>query len=135
MTTTITGEYAFTGTLVIVERAECHMDFGITPAFQRARRADHKTFYCPNQHSNYYPQRSPEEQLRSQLKRSQAAETHLRDQLQSTEYSRRAEKAAKTRLKNRIAAGQCPCCRRTFQNVARHMAGQHPDFSSTEAGS
>lgn len=23
----------------------------------------------------------------------------------------------------------CPCCNRTFQNVARHIAGQHPDYA------
>lgn len=44
------------------------------------------------------------------------------------EHSRRAEKAAKTRIKNRIARGVCPCCKRTFQNLAAHMQTQHPGF-------
>lgn len=40
----------------------------------------------------------------------------------------RAEKAAKTKLKNRIKHGVCPCCTRTFKNLARHMKGQHPEY-------
>jgi hypothetical protein len=27
-----------------------------------------------------------------------------------------------------VANGVCPCCNRTFQNLARHMAGKHPDY-------
>lgn len=28
-----------------------------------------------------------------------------------------------------VGAGVCPCCNRTFKNLARHMAGQHPGFT------
>lgn len=40
-----------------------------------------------------------------------------------------AERGAKTKLKKRAAAGLCPCCNRTLQNLARHMSGQHPGFA------
>jgi hypothetical protein len=33
-----------------------------------------------------------------------------------------------TRIKKRVAAGVCPCCNRSFKDLARHMAGQHPDY-------
>lgn len=33
-----------------------------------------------------------------------------------------------TRAKKRAAAGVCACCKRSFQNVNRHMRTQHPDF-------
>lgn len=35
-----------------------------------------------------------------------------------------------TRLKNRAAAGVCPCCNRTFHQLVRHMAAKHPDFAA-----
>jgi len=57
-------------------------------------------------------------------------EARLRDERDSYKNKARAQKAAKTRLKNRVAAGVCPCCNRTFQNLARHMDHQHPDFKS-----
>lgn len=34
-----------------------------------------------------------------------------------------------TRLKRRAANGVCPCCTRTFADLKRHMANQHPDFT------
>lgn len=44
-----------------------------------------------------------------------------------------AQKGKVTRLKNRAAAGVCPCCNRTFQNLKNHMASQHPTFTKEEA--
>ncbi len=36
--------------------------------------------------------------------------------------------------RERIVSGVCPCCNRTFQNLARHIAGQHPDFAEPAGG-
>ena len=122
----------YTGTLTIVECPGCHMDFGITPNFESARRADHKTFWCPAGCAQSYPGKSEAEKLRDRLRSAEAQLTHTRDQLQATEYQRRAQKGQNTRLKNRIAAGVCPCCNRSFQDLRRHMAGQHPDYTHEE---
>ena len=35
-----------------------------------------------------------------------------------------------TRLKNRASAGVCPCCNRTFKQLAAHMKTKHPKFNS-----
>lgn len=34
----------------------------------------------------------------------------------------------------RIAAGVCPCCRRSFTDLARHMSSQHPDYAGISDG-
>lgn len=47
---------------------------------------------------------------------------------EGAERSASAYKGQATRLRNRIKAGVCPRCNRTFQNLQRHMAGQHPEF-------
>jgi hypothetical protein len=31
-----------------------------------------------------------------------------------------------------VKHGVCPCCKRTFENLARHMKGQHPTFAGAE---
>ena len=64
-----------------------------------------------------------------ELQRERQRHDQTRADRDHIEAKRRGEKAAKTRIKNRIAAGVCPCCNRTFQNLAKHMAGQHPDFT------
>jgi len=122
----------YTGTLSIVECPDCHMDFGVTPQFERARRADHKSFYCPAGHPMSYGQKTEAERLRERLRVTEAQLTHTEDQLQATEYQRRAQKGQVTRLRNRVAAGVCPCCSRSFADLRRHMAGQHPDFAHGE---
>jgi hypothetical protein len=43
-----------------------------------------------------------------------------------------AQKSAKTRIKNRIANGICPCCKRHFANLERHMKNQHGDYANRE---
>lgn len=53
----------------------------------------------------------------------------MTDELRETEARRRGEKAAKTRLKKKVAAGLCPVCRRPFANLMRHMQGQHASYA------
>lgn len=32
------------------------------------------------------------------------------------------------KLKRRVKAGVCPCCKRTFKQLVAHMKHKHPDF-------
>lgn len=115
--------------IVVIECASCSIDFGIGAHFQQERRNDHANFYCPNGHLNHYPQKNEAERLRQQLKWANARADSWKDQAETAEARRRGQKAANTKLKKRIAAGVCPCCRRSFEDLARHIAGQHPDFA------
>lgn len=124
-----------TTTLATNTCTQCGTLYAMPVRMQQERRRDHATFYCPQGHQQYYPGKSDEEKLREQLatanKRIGWAETRAQaaqDQADTAEHRRRAQKAVTTKLKKRIAAGVCPCCRRNFQDLHRHMAGQHPDF-------
>jgi DNA repair exonuclease SbcCD ATPase subunit len=112
------------------------MTFAFPERIVEKRQRDHATFYCPAGHPQCFAGESDVEQLQRQLA---AAKQHAKElgewaDEQRTERKRAerqlaATKAAHTRTKNRIAHGVCPCCNRTFQNLARHMAGQHPDYT------
>ncbi len=119
----------------VLECANCSIDFGIGDLFMKERRKDHATFYCPNGHRNYYPQKNTEEQAiaeRDAARELAARESRRRkaaeDAAKHAEYQRRYAKGQLTKMRKRIANGVCPCCNRTFANLAEHMAGQHPDF-------
>jgi hypothetical protein len=96
----------------------------------------YESIYCPVGHQWRFSGTTRSQQLEAELVRERnrtAAERAKHDQtkaeLRATERRRAAAKGQLTKTKNRIAAGVCPCCNRTFQNLARHMGNQHPEFA------
>lgn len=65
-----------------------------------------------------------ERELESERKRKEWAQQEAK----IAERRRRALKAVVTKTKNRIAHGVCPCCRRNFDNLRRHMQTKHPRY-------
>ena len=103
----------------------------LADSLMKLRERDHKTFYCTVCGTTlHWPNKSDMELLRSQLSRTEDMLDTARADRDLKEHQRRGEKAAKTRIKNRIANGVCPCCRRSFQNLHRHMLNKHPDYAS-----
>lgn len=111
------------------------MAFAVPADFQRRRKEDHKSYHCPAGHGQHYYGKTEAEKQRERAERLQrqveAREADIRFEQRRLESERRAHAATKgtlTKTKKRIANGVCPCCNRSFANVARHMAGQHPDY-------
>jgi len=130
----------FFGKLSVIHCANCGIAFGITTDFEERRRADHKDFMCPNGHSNFYNGESEEEKLRRENQRLTQNRAYLEDQIrnreQQAEYERNRAKAFKghlTRTKKRVSAGVCPCCNRTFKDLARHMETKHQGYAEKES--
>jgi hypothetical protein len=117
--------------------AECGVTFALTVQHDNELRDSHRAFYCPNGHRQWYSQKSEAEKLRDQLevskRREQWANDRAESQRQQAERNARRAAAARgqvTKIKRRVAKGVCPCCNRTFADVARHMESQHPDFAN-----
>lgn len=127
-------------TISIHDCCTCGGPIALTLDQQRSLRKSHKSFYCPMGHEQHFAGKSNEERLKEQLEAANArAEANMararaaEDATQRAEYRERAQKAAKTRIKNRVGKGVCPCCNRSFADLARHMASKHPGFASEEA--
>jgi hypothetical protein len=125
----------FTGTLQILVCGECQIRHAIPAEMYQDRLNNGGNWWCPNGHRLHFAT-TENQKLKQELRQArqsrdwaEAREQATHDQLQATERSLRGHKAAKTRIKNRVANGVCPCCNRSFQNLHRHMAGQHPDFT------
>lgn len=126
-----------TTTLVTEECCTCGVLFAITKdLYDRCQRESGvgtgRAFYCPNGHQQWYVGKSDEQKLRE----AQAELRAERDNAafwKSEEAKRKRElakaKREATALKKRTAAGVCPCCNRSFVQLARHMKGQHPDYA------
>jgi hypothetical protein len=143
-------QFSASTTLAVVECPTCHVTYAIPKSFNESAEeynsAAHPGNYwevcCPFGHSWHYSGLTEEQDLRQRLEAQRNKSARLTAQLDQSEASRRAQKAAATRARNerdrvlkRIRAGVCPCCNRSFKNVERHMASQHPDFQIPEAGS
>lgn len=98
--------------------------------FVLIRRRDHSNFWCAQCGiANCFSGKSDIERLRGKLTTTKDMLNSVRAERDTKEAQRRAEKAAKTKLKQRIANGVCPCCQRSFTNLHSHMQKQHPDFA------
>lgn len=128
-------------TLVEVECGNCITHFAIDDTLQQRCLETGRKFYCPNGHANYYQDdelsrlREEREKLKQEAdnarKRMAWAERQandLNDALVETKKQYAATKGQLTKTRKRIAHGVCPCCNRTFANVARHVTSKHPDF-------
>jgi len=107
--------------------AECGTPIFMTLEMNTHLRNNHSSFYCLNGHRQHYPGESAEEKLRKSL-REKEAEATRREQALVAE--KRLREAAQRDLKNvnaRIKAGVCPCCSRTFKQLAAHMKRKHPE--------
>lgn len=113
--------------LVAHRCGECGVWFGLTEFMLDKRRKDGKSFYCPNGHSRAFRETEAmrlQRQLDDERQRRRAAQ----DLLHAEERSHTATRGHLTRQKKRAANGVCPCCNRTFKQLAAHMKNKHPEY-------
>jgi hypothetical protein len=116
----------------------CGVRYALTEAYRATKATDEATWHCPNGHSLHYPRTESVEQreLREAKEALVCAEQQRDDATRAREWAEsRAKganiaagkaKAAQRRLVARVAYGVCPCCQRTFKQLAAHMKSKHP---------
>lgn len=114
-----------------IECCSCGIVFGVPNFWEESRRKSGRDFYCPNGHCMTFGE-SEADCLRKQLEmekrrtdqaRREASEAHIEAQEAGAKYKR---------IRDRVKNGVCPCCNRTFQNLASHMKTEHPEFGKHE---
>lgn len=113
----------------------CGITYAVPEVWYNQKRNDHTGFYCPNGCSRVFKGESDEDKLRREnqrlVQKRAELEDDIRDRDQKLENERKRSTAFKghvTRIKNRVAAGVCPCCNRSFSNLARHMHTKHSGY-------
>jgi len=94
------------------------------------RESDTHSCYCPTGHKFVYSD-GFEQQLEKERKRLREEQQRLRatrDLLRAEERAHAATKGSLTKVKKRAANGVCPCCKRSFVQLHRHMKAKHPDY-------
>lgn len=110
----------------------CGVWFAIPAEMLRHHKRVGGYHHCPNGHSQGWEKGSEhtrikelEQQLAAEAQRKQAALARENEAIQRAAV---AEKKIALH-KRRVAAGTCPCCKRTFQQLARHMTAKHPTYA------
>lgn len=114
------------------ECPRCGVRFAMPANLIASLRETKATFYCPNGHGQSY-RGSETERLKRELEaaklRVQRAEetamTRLRER-DAAELQVRLTRGKLRAHKQRAANGVCPCCKRSFVQLARHMRTKHP---------
>jgi len=121
----------------------CGIIYGLERAFYEYRSngsasVENRGWHCPNGHSLIVT-KSKADKLQEQLDRErrlrQSAEQNVAyyaDEAKREQRRANGYKGHATRMTKRAKAGVCPCCNRTFQQLARHMATKHPTFTPLE---
>jgi len=118
-------------TLKEVRCCDCAMLFAMTDEFYQHRLGNGRMFYCPAGHAQHFTQRDDElAELKRKTQSLQSQLTYAVTDAERAKRDRTTLKSQLTKTRNRIANGVCPCCNRTFQNVARHMDNKHPEFKA-----
>ncbi len=127
----------FTETVVetfnVVSCYSCGNLFGITSRLYKRVVTDAEgSVFCPACGKESYWRESEDQKrikaLEKKLEWEAVEVTRQKNLRESAEASLRATKGIVTKLKNRVGAGVCPCCNRTFKQLSAHMSNKHPDF-------
>ncbi len=110
-----------------VQCCKCGVWFGIEAEFHKNLRRDKGTFYCTNGHGQSYCENEADK-LRRERDRLQQQLACKNDKIIEQANTIIAYKGQVIKLQKRAKTGTCPCCQRTFTNMARHMQTKHPDF-------
>lgn len=123
-----------------VEVCTCGVLFAAPKQLLDRCRQTGEGFYCPNGHVLVYG--SENEKLKKKLAAEKDARARVQARLDQEQMHSRAMRGVVTKTKNKLAAteqrianGVCPCCGRTFKELARHMKTKHPEYVSEAAAS
>lgn len=124
----------------------CHIHYAAPRAMFTYKNENNEGWYCPNGHQVVYRQsaltKAKEEadaarRERDRLKQNEAwyAERYTADQNEKRDLTRAngALKGSLTKVRKRVGQGVCPCCNRSFGDLARHMASKHASFHAEAA--
>lgn len=101
---------------------ECGMTFGVPQFWIEERRRVGGEFHCPNGHTRIFRE-TQNERLQREL--TVAKCDALAKQHELDNATRLLDSA--NRKIERVKKGVCPCCKRSFSNLRRHMKSKHPD--------
>ena len=132
--------------LTAIDCGECGGTYAINERYRKQQYDHAGTWHCPYCRTGWGFEETEADRLKKEIanqeqRRRWAEERATAARAEAEHQAARAAgfKGALTKTKKRVAAGVCPCCNRSFENLRRHMDTKHPDYdepieSATTAG-
>lgn len=120
---------------------KCKSDVWLpAPLYKAARHSSRIVFFCPYGHEAIFSEGETEvDKLRRERDRLLQRTMQLDDTVAEQRAALFKEReqiallqAQRRTVAKRSAAGTCPCCHRTFRQMALHMRNKHPEFKAEE---
>lgn len=108
----------------------CAVQYALPKIMVDDRFKNGGNWYCPNGHTLVFTETTADK-LKKELKASQENAAYWENRKNEVDRELKAKKGEFTKLKNRVANGVCPCCKRSFVNLHKHISTKHPDFKET----
>jgi hypothetical protein len=124
--------------LTLITCHKCGTPFGMEDAIYDEAQKGIRSFFCPNGHEAVFidneltKTKKQLENVQKRLEWAQQENEVKREQLQHAENRRRSIAGHATRLRKRVAQGQCPCCSQRFKDLEEHIATEHPRYKPKE---
>ena len=116
--------------LTVINCGCCGGIYAINERFREKCQEDGKTWSCPYCKVGWGYAKGTNAKLKEEIERQKlelaAAQKRERDALAEAEHFRKSRDAERKKM-DRVKAGVCPCCNRSFQNLARHMKSKHSE--------
>lgn len=124
--------------MVAIHCGKCGGIYAIAERY-RQRKSEHGGYWnCPYCQCSWGYGQSEVQRLKKELEEKQREVDNeckrkewAQQEAKIAERRRRALKGHLTKTKKRVGHGVCPCCQRSFENLRRHMATQHPAYHNT----
>lgn len=113
---------------IMEECCNCGVPFFLPLYLQKRLLETHKSFYCPNGHSMSYTGKTEAQKLQDKLVELQNQANKREQELQDKWLDTLGEKNKLEKQLKKVHNGTCPCCKRSFQNLERHMQSKHPEL-------
>jgi len=109
---------------------KCGISFAAPEDWRAEKQKTGEEWYCPNGHQRVYRE-SDAAKYQRLLEEEKSRHFTTRSRLNEAEAEKVKLERKTANLKKRVAAGTCPCCNRTFSQLARHMAAKHKNYTAT----
>ncbi len=114
--------------LTTIDCGVCGGTYAINERYRLQKYQHAGTWHCPYCQTSWGYGETEISRLKLQLESQKKLTEWAKQEAKHAESRRRAAAGQLTKIKRRVGNGVCPCCNRTFKDLALHMKDKHPDY-------